>query len=276
MEKKKRDIIIYSVLCLMFVVIIVLFLIYYFNNQRTSNSLLINDEQNVVNDVDDSNNDLNNGEVMEDLSGEDDVNDKFEDQEQEDIDVNDEQYDFTYEEETDDIEIENDTSFEENEEFVYSEQDVVSYFESVGDEVVSSGTFKTKFKDYFINIVDFIFYDKEIKGYRFSELTNMAKLKIISIALKIDSKIEEYVPGYKETISNTGSKVYNDIKEKLVISYMDISTVVCKDNESQCDKVKELFSDVKDKCKIGWDFIKALISDGVFKLKDWYEIYSGK
>ena len=47
----------------------------------------------------------------------------------------------------------------------YSEEDVVSYFDSIGNEVEKSSTFKEKFKEYFITIVDFIFYEKEIKGY---------------------------------------------------------------------------------------------------------------
>lgn len=159
----------------------------------------------------------------------------------------------------------------------YSEDDVVSYFENIGNEVDNSSSFKEKFKKYFVDIVDFIFYDKEIKGYTFSELGNMAKIKIISIALKMDNKIEEYVPGYKESISSTSSKVYNNVKEKLVTIYLDISTDICSsDNEKECEKVKEIFVEVKDVCKISWDFIKSLVSNGVSKLREWYEIYSGK
>lgn len=158
----------------------------------------------------------------------------------------------------------------------YSEEDVVNYFENMEYEVENSTSFKDKFKEYFITIVDFIFYDREIKGYTFDELTGTAKAKIIAVALKIDSKIEEYVPNYKESISNKTGKIYTNVKEKLVTSYMDISSAICKDNKEGCTKVKEIFSDVKDYCKIGWDFIKGLFKSGVIKLKDWYEIYSGK
>jgi len=160
----------------------------------------------------------------------------------------------------------------------YTEEDVVAYFENIETEV-TSGTFdnfKSKCKEYFITTVDFIFYDKEIKGYTFSELTDVAKVKIVGLALKIDSKIEEKIPNYKESISSTSGRIYTNIKEKLVTLYMDISTDICDNNPDGCDKAKEIFSSVKESCKIGWTFIKELAISGFSKLKDWYEIYSGK
>ena len=131
-------------------------------------------------------------------------------------------------------------------------------------------------REFFIKMVDFIFYDKEIKGYTFSELSDNTKIKVIALALKIDSKIEEYIPGYKKSISSNGNKIYTDVKDRLVSSYLDLSVKICSNNEEGCNKAKDIFSDIKDNCKIGWSFIKKLASDGGNKLKDWYEIYSGK
>lgn len=161
---------------------------------------------------------------------------------------------------------------------VTSEEDVVNYFEKKYDEVNNNSwnDVKDKAKEYFITIVDFIFYDGKIKGHTFNDLSSTAKLKIISIALKIDNKIEEYIPGYKETISSNGSKIYNNVKEKLVTLYLDISTEICKNHENGCNTTKEIFKDVKDNCRIGWDFVKKLVSSGTSKLKEWYEVYSGK
>lgn len=107
-------------------------------------------------------------------------------------------------------------------------------------------------------------------------MSTSTKLKIISIALKIASKIEDHIPGYKETISSDGSKIYNNIKERLVTLYLDISVEICKNHENGCNTAKEIFKDIKNNCKIGWDFIKNLLSSGTSKLKDWYEVYSGK
>lgn len=158
-----------------------------------------------------------------------------------------------------------------------NENDVVQYFENNYNDINSNKvSIKDKAKEYFIDIVDFIFYDKEIKGYTFSELSDNAKIKVIALALKIDSKIEEYIPGYKNSISSNGSKIYTDVKERLVSSYLDLSVKICSSNEEGCNKAKDIFSDIKDNCNIGWSFIKKLVSDGGNKLKDWYEIYSGK
>lgn len=159
-----------------------------------------------------------------------------------------------------------------------SEEEIVNYFEDNYNEINSNtwDNVKNNAKEYFITIVDFIFYDGEIKGHTFNDLSTSAKLKIISIALKIDSKIEEHIPGYKETISSNSSKIYNNVKERLVTLYLDISVEICKNHENDCNTAKEIFKDIKDNCRIGWDFVKKLVSSGTSKLKDWYEVYSGK
>ena len=135
---------------------------------------------------------------------------------------------------------------------VTSEEDVVNYFEKKYDEVNNNSwdNVKDKAKEYFITIVDFIFYDGKIKGHTFNDLCSTAKLKIISIALKIDNKIEEYIPGYKETISSNGSKIYNNVKEKLVTLYLDISTEICKNHENGCNTAKEILAANIDKLHI--------------------------
>ena len=174
----------------------------------------------------------------------------------------------------------NDSNIKSNTEYNddVNENSVIQYFDNMNNEINESNfeKCKTKFKDYFITGVDFIFYDKEIKGYTFSELSDNTKIKVIALALKIDSKIEEYIPGYKKSISSNGNKIYTDVKDRLVSSYLDLSVKICSNNEEGCNKAKDIFSDIKDNCKIGWSFIKKLASDGGNKLKDWYEIYSGK
>ena len=159
-----------------------------------------------------------------------------------------------------------------------SEEEIVNYFEDNYNEINSNtwDNVKNNAKEYFITIVDFIFYDGEIKGHTFNDLSTSAKLKIISIALKIDSKIEDHIPGYKETISSNSSKIYNNVKERLVTLYLDISVEICKNHENGCNTAKEIFKDIKDNCRIGWDFVKKLVSSGTSELKEWYEGYSGK
>ena len=153
-----------------------------------------------------------------------------------------------------------------------TEDDVVNYVTLLEKEVESENNlekFKTKFKDGFITIIDFIFYDTEIKGYKFSDLTNSAKIKIIDSALKIDNKIEEYIPNYKESISST----YNKAKDKLVMLYLDTTISVCSNNKNECDKAKEMFASLKDKISIGFGYIKEIAINGKNKIKDYYEIF---
>lgn len=243
MEKNKKYIILISVLVILLVIAVI---IYFVSDDNSSEELLIDGD--IGNIVDDSN-------VINDSRDDSDANTQNDN----------------------DVEAE-DTSDEgfEKDNYEHTEEDVIDYFSVMEDEVENSSSFKDKFKEYFVTVVDFIFYDKDIKGYTFSELSGTAKAKVISVALMIDNKIEEYIPNYKENISSTTNKVYADVKEKLVTLYMDVSTDICKNNEDECLQVKEIFGEIKDVCKIGWDFIKSLISSGASKIKEWYEIYSGK
>lgn len=255
MDSNRKKIILLSIFVIIFILITVFIFFDLFSKDKITNVLLVDGlKQNDVNDV------------------ENDETTTNKDNEQSEGNVINFDNDNLVENDND----ENVAIFDDAKENFSSEYDIVSYFENIDNEVEESSSFKEKFKEYFITIVDFIFYEKEIKGYTFDDLSSTSKAKIISIALKIDNKIEEYVPNYKENISSTSNKIYTGIKDKLIVLYMDISTDICKNNEEECNKVKEIFSEIKDVCKIGWDFIKNLFKGGFSKIKDWYEIYSGK
>lgn len=127
-------------------------------------------------------------------------------------------------------------------------------------------------KENFIKIVDFIFYDSDINGYYFKDLTNGAKLKVIYYATMLDNLIDKEFPSYKENLS----EIYNNTKAKLVKLYLEKSSEYCKDNENVCKQAKSDFTVLKKSLNITFDFIKGLCQDGTQKLKEWYEIYSGK
>lgn len=158
---------------------------------------------------------------------------------------------------------------------VEDENQVIEYFDNVYN-TIDKNSIKEEVKNYFVDIVDFIFYNKEIKGYTFDEISNNAKIKIIAIALKIDNKIDKYFPEYKKAISDNGNKVYSGVKERLVTSYLDLTVKICSNKETYCEKAKDAFIDIKNDCKIGWNFIKKIVGDNGNRLKEWYEVYSGK
>ena len=164
-----------------------------------------------------------------------------------------------------------------------ADSEVISYVESASSYTTngnaSDETFGQKAKRYFITVVDFIFYDGEIKGYKWYELTTSAKAKVVYYALKIDSKIDEKFPNYKNTISIK----YNDIKAKLVAKYLDITNSICSNSDydkKHCDIVKQDFELLKKSVGITWDIVvdafKYAYDKSASYLKTWYETFSGK
>lgn len=152
---------------------------------------------------------------------------------------------------------------------------VLGYFEDLESDF-NATSIKDSVKSGFITVVDFLFYDGTIKGYSFSQLTSSAKLKVLKMGLYFDSKIEKYFPGYKESISNTTSKVYTNIKEKIVRAYLTLTTSICASNSELCSSAKEGFGELKTNFGLTWSLIKDIAGDGITNLKSWYEIWSGK
>lgn len=151
-----------------------------------------------------------------------------------------------------------------------ADENVVAYF---NNEVNTADTkSKGTLKNAFIKVVDFIFYDKDINGYYFKDLTASAKLKVIGLALKLDAIIDKHFPGYKEELSSSYAKA----KDNLITLYLNLTSEFCKNNDSICESAKNDFSLLKESLNLSWDVIKNLAKSGTNKLKEWYEIFSGK
>ena len=100
-------------------------------------------------------------------------------------------------------------------------------------------------KEYFVTIIDFIFYKGTIKGYTFNELSNSVKLKVLSSALYFDSKIDKYFPGYKESISSTTKKIYTNVKAGIISTYLEITSTICNSNDELCASAKVGFQSLR-------------------------------
>lgn len=164
--------------------------------------------------------------------------------------------------------IENDTKKD-------ADTEVLNYFSNLKSDFDAS-SIKDSVKSGFISVMDFLFYNGTIKGYTFKDLSNSAKLKVLSMALYFDNKIDTYFPGYKDSISNTANKTYNTLKSEIVGSYLEVATAVCENDASLCETAKAEFGKLKNTFGLSWALIKDIASDGLFKLKNWYEIWSGK
>lgn len=165
------------------------------------------------------------------------------------------------------------------EEVVYHESDVVSYFEELNQNIDTykssdNTTMKEKIKTGFITVVDFLFYDGVIKGHTFDELTGEAKIKVLTLALKIDNKIGEYFPNYKESIKDKTSALA--FKEKVAVLYLEATAKLCESvGEDSCNLARENFKDMKESFGFTWEGIKKVASTSASKLsvllKEWYQ-----
>lgn len=155
-----------------------------------------------------------------------------------------------------------------------ADEEVLSYVNTI--QTSANNGITDTLKGGFITIVDFLFYDGTIAGHTFSELTTSAKLEVLKAALWVDDKIDSVFLGYKETISNGANKVYTSVKGMIVSTYLDITTSICSSHSDLCESAKRDFQSLKQSFGFTWDMIKDLASSGLDKLKNWYEIWSGK
>lgn len=74
---------------------------------------------------------------------------------------------------------------------------------------------KEKIIDNFIIIVDFIYFDGEIKGIKFDELKDSTKEELYQLLSFLDENIENKIPNYKDNLGEKYNKVKNKFEEKI-------------------------------------------------------------
>lgn len=141
--------------------------------------------------------------------------------------------------------------------------------------------FKDKASSTFISIVDFLFYDGTIKGVTFDELTEKGKEKVLEIASKIDVKLEEKCPGYKETISNSTSKAYQKASEIIKNGAKNINDFA---KNALGDENYQAIIDAKDELakysKEALNFVTGagskVFNETKDKLNEWYQNFKNQ
>ena len=168
--------------------------------------------------------------------------------------------------------VEEDTSTytqEEKDEYII---DYVTRVSNKVDEILESETvsnIKAKSKIIFVNLVDFVFYNGEIHGITFDELSDSAKNKVMEITLSMDSKIESKIPGYKEKIKDKSGKYIEYSLEKMkTIKDSVEQKLEEKIGQQEYNDMKE---DLKERVNETKDITKDLYEKGKEKLKTWYE-----
>ncbi len=162
-----------------------------------------------------------------------------------------------------------------------SDNVILSHFANIGSDIknsIDTSEFLDKGKSYFIYCVDFLFYDGEINGYKFSDLSEMAKQQLINDIITIDDLISSKFPNYKETISNVSSKAFLKASEIIHSGSTSISDYsrekLGEDNYNKINDYKDLFVEQTSQ---DWDEFKDIVGSGYekgkSKIKEWYENY---
>lgn len=111
-------------------------------------------------------------------------------------------------------------------------------------------------REFFIKMVDFIFYDKDINGIKFSDLKEETKQEVYSTFCDIDALIMTISPGYKENIGEK-YEIVKDFTSKTYYNALDKIREAIGDEKY--DKVKEIKDNTKEKIKNGTDNAKEYI-----------------
>lgn len=149
------------------------------------------------------------------------------------------------------------------------------------EESTQDENFKDKASSTFISIVDFLFYDGTIKGISFDELTEKGKEKVLEISSKIDVKLEEKCPGYKEKISNSTSKAYqkaSKIIKKGAKNVNDFAKNALGDDNYQAiiDAKDELVKYSKESLNYVTGAGSKVFNNTKEKLNEWYQNFKNK
>lgn len=162
---------------------------------------------------------------------------------------------------------------------INNDEIVLNQFNELGSDIHSSfdtSDLLEKGKMYFIYCVDFLFYDGEIKGVKYSDLSDMAKQQLINDIITIDDLICSKFPNYKETISENGSSLYSkasDIIHSGSTNVKDYSRdKLGEDNYNKIGEYKDLFVEQTSQ---DWEEFTGIVGDGYdkgkTKVKEWYE-----
>lgn len=162
------------------------------------------------------------------------------------------------------LEQENQEETLDTEEFDYFDQAKKEIKELIESEQVEQA--KEKGKEYFITGVDFIFYDKEINGVTFDDLTEEGKKVTLENLETIDGWIMEIAPDYKDKISEK----YQVVKDFVSTTYYDVLESIKESlGEENYSAIREKKNEIKDS-------ITSTKDKALEKVSEWYQNFKNK
>lgn len=162
------------------------------------------------------------------------------------------------------LEQENQEETLDTEEFDYFDQAKKEIKELIESEQVEQA--KEKGKEYFITGADFIFYDKEINGVTFDDLTEEGKKVTLENLETIDGWIMEIAPDYKDKISEK----YQVVKDFVSTTYYDVLESIKESlGEENYSAIQEKKNEIKDS-------ITSTKDKALEKVSEWYQNFKNK
>lgn len=162
------------------------------------------------------------------------------------------------------LEQENQEETLDTEEFDYFDQAKKEIKELIESEQFEQA--KEKGKEYFITGVDFIFYDKEMNGVTFDDLTEEGKKVTLENLETIDGWIMEIAPDYKDKI---GEK-YQVVKDFVSTTYYDVLESIKESlGEENYSAIQEKKNEIKDS-------ITSTKDKALEKVSEWYQNFKNK
>ena len=150
------------------------------------------------------------------------------------------------------------------EEFDYFDQAKKEIKELIESEQVEQA--KEKGKEYFITGIDFIFYDKEMNGVTFDDLTEEGKKVTLENLETIDGWIMEIAPDYKDKISEK----YQVVKDFVSTTYYDVLESIKESlGEENYSAIQEKKNEIKDS-------ITSTKDKALEKVSEWYQNFKNK
>lgn len=135
-----------------------------------------------------------------------------------------------------------------------------------------ASTFLSKVGDKVATMIGFIWYDEEIKGVTYKELSETAKNKILSIYYSVDAKIENKIPNYKDKIKYKYKVISNFIKDKYDdLKYNVDSWLLDTLGKEKYNEYLEMTKELKEGANNSVQDIKDVGTFYKEKIKEWYQ-----
>ena len=150
------------------------------------------------------------------------------------------------------------------EEFTFfsdAKRELTEYIESEDFQAL-----KEKGKYYVTTGIDFIFFDKEINGITFDQMSTEFKIRAMNDIAALDGAVEAYFPDYKESFSSK----YQVAAEFISAKYLDIVDAI---KEYLGDDNWNALGDMKDKI---WGDITTKTDEAIEDIKELYKSWRDK